>query len=94
MYWGLYAIICIVAGFAIPTAVLRFAGLGLLGITLLKIVFVDLATAGTGWRILSFIGVGFFLLLTSVLYGKLSPKLLGKADVARASEGEPFTPGT
>lgn len=89
VYWGLYAIVCIVAGFMVPTAVLRFAGLGLLGITLLKIVFVDLASAGTGWRILSFIGVGFFLLLTSVLYGKLSPKLLGKPDEERADGSVP-----
>ncbi|HEX8322468.1 MAG TPA: DUF2339 domain-containing protein, partial [Tepidisphaeraceae bacterium] len=49
---------------------LRFATLGLLGVTLLKLTLVDLAGAGTGWRILSFLGLGVLLLATSVLYGK------------------------
>ena len=80
VYWGLYAILSIAVGFGVRSAVLRFAGLGLLGITLLKIVFVDLANAGTGWRILSFLGLGTILLATSVLYGKLSPRLLGKVE--------------
>lgn len=79
VYWGLYAILSIGVGFGVRAAVLRYAGLGLLGITLLKIVLVDLANAGTGWRILSFLGVGSILLATSVLYGKLSPILLAKS---------------
>lgn len=78
VYWGLYAMGSIAVGFLLRSAVLRFAGLGLLGITLLKVVFVDLANAGTGWRILSFLGLGIILLATSVLYGRLSPKLLEK----------------
>ncbi len=80
VYWGLYAIASIAVGFAVRSSVLRYAGLGLLGITLMKIVFVDLADAGTGWRILSFLGVGTILLATSVLYGKLSPRLLGRME--------------
>ena len=45
----------------------------------LKVVFVDLAHAGQGYRVLSFLGLGLLLLGTSVLYGKLSPRLLGRA---------------
>jgi uncharacterized membrane protein len=86
VYWGLYAILSIGVGFAFRASVLRYAGLGLLGITLLKIVLVDLANAGTGWRILSFLGVGSILLATSVLYGKLSPVLLGKSNEGDAAD--------
>jgi uncharacterized membrane protein len=46
----------------------------------LKVVLVDLSSAGTGWRILSFIGLGVLLLGTSVLYGKFSPVLLGERE--------------
>ena len=49
-------------------------------ITLLKVVLVDLSGAGTGWRILSFIGLGALLLVTSVLYGKFGPALIGHWD--------------
>jgi uncharacterized membrane protein len=41
-----------------------------------KIVVIDLGQVGTGYRVLSFMGVGAMLLGTSVLYGKLSPRLL------------------
>jgi uncharacterized membrane protein len=39
----------------------------------------------TGYRILSFLGLGLLMLGTSVLYGKLSPKLL------KISDGETIT---
>jgi uncharacterized membrane protein len=76
-FWGVYAIGSIASGFAIPSRALRIGGLVLLAITLVKIVLFDLADAGTGWRILSFLGVGGVLLATSVLYGKLSPSGAG-----------------
>lgn len=74
IFWGVYAVASIVLGFARASAAFRFAGLGLLAITLLKIVFIDLAAVATGWRILSFLAVGGLLLLTSVIYGKLTPR--------------------
>jgi uncharacterized membrane protein len=78
VFWSVYAVASIVLGFWQKSAAFRFAGLGLLAATLLKIVFVDLAAAPTGWRIVSFLAVGAVLLLTSVIYGKLSPKLLAE----------------
>ena len=47
------------------------SGLGLFAVTLLKVVAVDLAGVGAGYRILSFLGLGGLLLATSVLYGRL-----------------------
>ena len=61
---------------------LRVGGLVLLAVTIAKVVFVDLASAGTGWRILSFLAVGALLLATSVLYGKFGQQLLRRDDEA------------
>ena len=80
VWWGAFAVASVVAGFARKSAGLRYFGLGLLAVTLLKVVTIDLMVGGvgTGTRILSFAGLGLLLLGTSVLYGKLSPKLLGE----------------
>ena len=50
--------------------------LALFAVTLLKVVTIDMSQVSTGYRILSFVGLGGLLLVTSVLYGKLSPVLL------------------
>jgi len=74
IYWAALAIVMLVIGFARHLKALRVAALGLLGVTLLKVTLIDLSTAGSGWRILSFLGLGALLLLTSVLYGKFSER--------------------
>jgi uncharacterized membrane protein len=76
VFWSLFAILCVVAGFRFRAVLLRFFGLGLFALTLIKVVLVDLESVGHGYRILSFMGLGLLLLGTSVLYGKLSPRLL------------------
>ncbi|HEV7298729.1 MAG TPA: DUF2339 domain-containing protein [Tepidisphaeraceae bacterium] len=95
IFWAAFAIASVAAGFQWRTAALRYVGLGLFAVTLLKVFFVDLGEVGTGYRILSFFGLGLLLLGTSVLYGKLGPKLLeGEGDVSASlptregSEGE------
>jgi uncharacterized membrane protein len=77
VFWSVFAIVSVVAGFRFRTASLRYFGLGLFAFTLLKVVIVDLGHVEAGYRVLSFIGLGLLLLGTSVLYGKLSPRLLG-----------------
>jgi uncharacterized membrane protein len=79
IFWSAFAIGCVVGGFALRTAGLRYFGLALFALTLLKVGVVDLRNAETGYRILSFMGLGALLLVTSVVYGKLSPKLLKEA---------------
>jgi hypothetical protein len=76
IFWSAFAIASIVAGFATSTAGLRYFGLALFALTLLKVAVVDLSGAETGYRILSFTGLCSLLLVTSVIYGKLTPKLL------------------
>jgi uncharacterized membrane protein len=79
IFWAIFAVACVVWGFRIRVAPLRYFGLGLFGVTLAKILFVDMGEVGAGYRILSFMGVGVLLLGTSVLYGKLGPRLLSEA---------------
>jgi uncharacterized membrane protein len=78
VFWSAFAVVSVVAGFIWRTAPLRYFGLTLFAVVLLKVVIVDMGQVSTGYRILSFIVLGLLLLGTSVLYGKLSPRLLGR----------------
>ncbi len=86
IFWSLFALSSVAAGFARRAAGLRYAGLALFALTLLKVVAIDLGQVSTGYRILSFMGLGLLLLGTSVLYGKVSPMILAKSS---ARELEP-----
>lgn len=76
IWWSIVAIGSVAMGFALRTRTLRYAGLGLFALTVVKVFIVDLQNVGTGWRTLSFIGLGLLLMGTSVLYGKFSPRIL------------------
>jgi uncharacterized membrane protein len=78
IFWSLYALAAVAVGFRLRAAWLRYFGLGLFAVTLFKVGVFDLSQVKTGYRILSSIGLGLLLLGTSVLYGKLSPILLGE----------------
>ena len=82
IFWSTFAIAAVVAGFRFRTAGLRYFGLGLFAFTLLKVVLIDMSEVQTGYRVLSFLGLGLLLLGTSVLYGKLSPVLLRQRAIA------------
>jgi len=78
IWWGLYALTLIAIGFARRVAACRYAGLALLAVTLAKVLTLDMAEVRYVYRVLSFIGVGLLLVVTSVGYAKLSPRLLTK----------------
>jgi len=78
IFWSVFAVSCVLSGFRFRTAGLRYFGLGLFAVTLLKVVVLDMSQVQTGYRVLSFLGLGLLLMGTSVLYGKLSPMLLRK----------------
>jgi uncharacterized membrane protein len=71
VWWATAAVLAVAAGFGRRLPDLRYVGLGLLAVTLLKVVVVDLSGVAAGWRVLSFLGLGGLLLATSVLYGRL-----------------------
>ena len=72
--WSLAAAGLVAAGLAADVAALRRVGLGLLGVTGLKVMAVDLTVAevGAGGRVASFVVLGVVLLTVSVLYAKLA----------------------
>lgn len=76
VYWSLYGVMLVAVGFSFKSAVARYAGLALLGITLIKVLLIDLSILKQIWRVVSFIVSGLLMLGTSVLYAKLSPRVL------------------
>ena len=75
--WGAYATALILIGLYRRYAPLRYFGIALFGITILKVFFGDLAHLQQIYRVLSFIGLGLLLLLTSYLYQRMRGDLLG-----------------
>ena len=76
IFFSLFAIGSVAGGFQMRIAGLRYFGLALFALTLVKVGIIDLRETTLGYRILSFMGLGGLLLFTSVLYGKLTPMLL------------------
>jgi uncharacterized membrane protein len=66
--WGLFALGLLIAGFAMHNAPTRYAGIGLLAITLLKLFFHDLARIESIYRIGALIAVALIALAASFLY--------------------------
>lgn len=59
-------------GFRYRMKVLRVSGLLLLGLVIARLLFIELASVDTIYRILSFIGAGVVLLVASLAYAKMS----------------------
>jgi uncharacterized membrane protein len=70
MLWTLYAAVALGWGFARSRPSIRYAALGLLGLTVVKVFLIDLAAVRTVYRILSFLVLGVVLLGVSLLYQK------------------------
>lgn len=68
LLWAVYAGILIGLGFLYRYRPIRYLGMGILGLLMLKVFLLDRAALERGYRIASFVGVGFLLLLVSILY--------------------------
>jgi uncharacterized membrane protein len=68
--WTLYGALALVWGFLRKDPPVRYAALGLFGLTVLKVFMVDFAAVQTSFRILSFLVLGIVLLLVSLVYQK------------------------
>jgi uncharacterized membrane protein len=66
--WALFALGLIVVGVAKRVRAVRYAGLGLLGVVVLKLFLHDLANLNQLYRIIAFAGVAVIALAASVLY--------------------------
>ncbi len=66
--WALFALVLLVIGIARKIPVARYAALGLLSMTLLKLFFHDLAQLGQLYRVGALIGVAVIAMLASFAY--------------------------
>ena len=74
--WAAYATALIVVGLYRRYVPIRYFGIGLFAITILKVFFGDLAHLQQIYRVLSVMGLGLLLLLTSWLYQRMRGALL------------------
>jgi hypothetical protein len=72
IWWGIFAVLLIAAGFWRRSTPSRHAGLGLLAVAMGKAVILDLQGVPQLWRIASFIGLGLLMLGVAVVYSKVS----------------------
>jgi len=68
--WALFALVLLVAGILKRLPAARYAAIGLLCVTLLKLFVFDLARLGQLYRIGAFIGVAVIAMLASFAYQK------------------------
>jgi uncharacterized membrane protein len=66
--WALFALVLLVVGIAKKQAAARYAAIGLLSVTVLKLFFHDLARLGQLYRIGAFIGVAVIAIVASFAY--------------------------
>jgi uncharacterized membrane protein len=66
--WALFALLLLIVGIRKRTAATRYAGLGMLGITILKLFFHDLSQLDQLYRIGAFIAVAVIAIVASFLY--------------------------
>lgn len=77
IFWGIYALMLVIIGIARNRKHLRVAAIGLLGVTLLKLFFYDVADLDTIPRTILFVSLGLTLLVVSFLYNKYKNAIFG-----------------
>jgi uncharacterized membrane protein len=82
--WALFALLLLVIGIQRRNAAVRYAGLGLLGVTVLKLFLHDLSELDQLYRIGAFIAVAVIAILASFLYQRFL--------ALPSHEAEPTTP--
>jgi hypothetical protein len=82
--WAVFALVLLVAGISRRARAPRYAGLGLLGVTVLKLFFHDLAALDQLYRIGAFVGVAVMAMLGSFAYQRFYA-----ASVREAGEASP-----
>jgi uncharacterized membrane protein len=70
--WTAFGVSGFVLGIILQRTAMRVYGLALLGIAIVKVFIVDLASLDASYRVISFIALGILLLLASFLYQRLN----------------------
>ncbi len=68
LFWGVYAAALMIAGFIRELPLLRYAAIGLFGLTVAKVILFDLSSLELAYRIVSLVISGLILLGASYLY--------------------------
>lgn len=84
--WALYGAGLLLVGRVRRSRLLRLMALALLGLTTLKVFFLDLSALDRAYRIVSFIVLGAILLAVSYLYQKSQQRAAADADAAPAPD--------
>ena len=66
--WGLFALALLIIGFWVKARGVRYAGIGLMAVSLLKVFFHDLSSLDSIYRIAALMGVAVIALAASFLY--------------------------
>lgn len=66
--WGTYGAVLIVIGMWRSLPSIRWIGIAVIGVTVLKVFFVDLSTLGGIYRVIGFLVLGVLLVMVSYLY--------------------------
>ena len=77
LLWLLTAVIIFIAGVKLKSIALRLASIGLMGVTLLKLVLLDSLTFTTIQKVIAYLVLGVLLLLISYFYQKFKEQLFG-----------------
>lgn len=80
--WAIYAGVLLTVGVATRQRWARLAALALFGVTVAKMVLIDLWTLSTGERVLAFIGLGALLLACSLMYHRFKHMIFDAAPLA------------
>ena len=80
VWLAIAAVGLVVLGFRRHLRTLRWTGLALLGAVAIKVLVLDMANAGTIWRVIALLATGLLLVATSAVY-------------ARAARAQPQGPG-
>jgi uncharacterized membrane protein len=83
--WGLYGGGLLLVGRLRRARLLRLMALALLGLTTLKVFFLDLSSLDRAYRIVSFISLGAILLAVSYLYQKSQQRAAAEETEARSA---------
>jgi len=85
VFWGLVGVGTVVVGLRRDLAVVRIAGLALLGVAVTKVFLFDLAMLTSVYRVVSFIGLGLLLLSGALVWQRLRPQ--APADLRQTPAG-------
>ena len=84
--WTLYSIALIATGFLKNKAFLRQFAIGLFGVTMVKVFFIDMSNVSTPYRIISFTVLGVMLIGASYLYHRYKDRILPAVSEKGATE--------